>query len=126
MKYSVNAYAKALAEAALDGKAHAPEVIKNFLALVRKNGDEAHMRSIIAAAERFMWKKSALRKVTVESARKLKQPVHALFREIIGSNDVVEERINAALVAGVRITINEEMQLDGSLRGTLDKLFSIS
>lgn len=124
MKYSVNTYAKALAEVAMDPKTNEAEAIKNFLALVRRNGDESHLRNIVAAAARLMWGKAGMRKVTIESARKLAYPAKTMFSSFIKPQDIVEEKINSELVAGVRIIVNEDLQFDGSLKGKLDKLFS--
>jgi len=124
MKYPVNTYAKALAEASASPKADGAKIVRNFLAIVRKNGDEAHLRAILRAAEQLVARKTTARKITVESARKLMKPAHTILKDIIRANDVVEERINPELVAGLKIIINEELQFDGSLKGRLDKMLS--
>ena len=56
MKYPAHIYAKALVEvlAVSDGsKAKEDVAAENFLALVRKNGDEGHLRKILEEAARF-------------------------------------------------------------------------
>jgi len=124
MKYSVNTYAKALAEAAADPKTDDAKIMRNFLAIVRKNGDEAHLRAIVHAAERMLWEKTGVRKITVESARALLKPAHTLVKDILKPRDVVEEKIDPSLIAGVKIIVNEELQFDGSLKGRLDHMLS--
>ncbi len=124
MKYSVNVYAKALAEAAAKPSADVGKITKNFLALLRANGDEQRLGAILRAAERLLWKMTDARKVTVASARKLPKPAKTLFEELLKKNDIVEEVIDPALVAGVTVTVNEELQFDGSLKGRLDKMFA--
>jgi F0F1-type ATP synthase delta subunit len=38
---------------------------------------------------------------------------------------VVEDRIDPALFAGLRIIIDDEKQFDGSLKGKLDKMLGV-
>jgi len=43
------------------------------------------------------------------------EPVHK-------AGDVVEARIDPDLIAGIKITVNDEMQFDGSLKSKLNKV----
>ena len=125
MKYPTSAYAKALVEAIGDVKEKDKEaIVKNFLALLRKNGDDAHLAKILGEAERFMREKQGTRKLTVESARPIGTFVKALLKNIAKPGDLFEEKINPELVAGIKILVNDELEFDGSLKGKLDKLFS--
>jgi len=126
MKYPAHIYAKALAEAiaTTKGKAAEDAVVKNFIALVRRNGDEAHIRKLVEEAARMVRGKSGVRKVTIETARALKAPQRKLLDHFIKGGDIVEERIDPALVAGVKIILDDELQFDGSLKGKMDKIFA--
>lgn len=127
MKYPAHIYAKALAAIIADAEKRdvkdQDRIVQNFIALVRKNGDEPHIRKLVEEAARMARGKAGLRKVTVESAR----PLGAAQRKTVGrfmkAGDIVEEEVDPELVAGMRIIINDEMQFDGSLKGKLDKLF---
>jgi F0F1-type ATP synthase delta subunit len=128
MKYAPHIYAKALVEVLEDvgkkkteTKAKDDAIAKNFLALVRKNGDEGHLKKILEEASRFARGKSGLRKVTVESARILNAAQKKTVEHFLKPGDVVEERIDPELIAGIRIVLNDELQFDGSLKNKLNR-----
>jgi F0F1-type ATP synthase delta subunit len=129
MKYAPHIYAKALVEVLSDakhqGEKNGAALAKNFLALVRKNGDEGYLRKILEEASRFARGKSGTRKVMIESARALGSAQKKAAEHFIKAGDVVEERIEPDLIAGIRITVNDEMQFDGSLKNKLNKMLSI-
>jgi F0F1-type ATP synthase delta subunit len=126
MKYPAHIYAKALVEVLSDGtRATAHDdgsIAKNFLALVRKNGDEGHLRKILEEASRFVRGKSGVRKVTIGSARVLAPSQRKALEYFIKPGDVVVERIDPDLIAGVKITVNDELQFDGSLKNKLNRV----
>jgi F0F1-type ATP synthase delta subunit len=125
MKYAPHIYAKALVEvlATFKGsKAEEDTLAKNFLALVKKNGDEGHLKKILEEASRFARGKSGLRKVTIASARDLSSSQAKAMNQFIKAGDVVEARIDPDLIAGIKITVNDEMQFDGSLKSKLNKV----
>ncbi len=127
MKYAPHVYAEALVEvlsapATGPGKKTDDELAKNFLALVRKNGDERYLRKILEEASRFARGKSGVRKVTVESARALIPSQKALIVHFVKPGDIVEERIDPDLIAGIKIILNDEMQFDGSLKNKLNRV----
>ena len=61
--------------------------------------------------------------MSVESARALSAAQEQAVAQFLKADDVVERTIDPALIAGIRIVLNDEMQFDGSLRGKLDKVF---
>ena len=126
MKYSVHTYAQALVEVIEDqtrGAKLGDNVIeKNFLELVRKNGDEVHLPQILDEASRLARGKSGIRQVTVESARELSASQKTTLKHFMKPHDVVEERIDPELIAGIKITVNDELQFDGSLKNKLNKV----
>lgn len=125
MKYSAKTYAQAFTAAV--GKPLAPEqehaIIKNFLALIKKNGDSYNLKKIVAKAEKLLRAKTGKRKVIVETARPVKK-LETLLRTITKKSDIIEERVNPDIIAGVRVTVNDEEQFDGSLKRKLQKLFT--
>jgi len=123
MKYPAHMYAKALVEVLGDPKAKNDTLIaKNFLALVERNGDGGHLRKILEEASRFARGKSGVRNVTIESARELNASQKNAMKQFVKAGDVVEERIDPNLIAGIRITLNEELQFDGSLKNKLNRV----
>jgi F0F1-type ATP synthase delta subunit len=127
MKYAPHVYAKALVEVLEDAekkhetKAKDDVIAKNFLALVRKNGDEGHLKKILEEASRFARGKTGVRKVMVESARALSASQTLAMKHLLKPGDVVESRIDPELIAGVRIILNDELQFDGSLKNKLNR-----
>ena len=124
MKYPVRAYARALAEAAAGTLSPAEEkkIVANFLGLVRRNGDAHGLPQMLSAAGKLLREKDGRRKVVIESARPF-AGLSARFRGLLRKTDEVEERLEPALIAGVRITVDDEMRFDGGLRRKIDLLF---
>jgi hypothetical protein len=106
MKYKAKDYAKAIIQAK---KADAAVILR----LLQKNGDMKKAKEIIA-----LIKKSLYRNITIETARKvqMKWPKQ--------KSDLVEEKIAPGLIAGARITIDGERQLDFSLKNKLKNIFT--
>ncbi|HEY5221135.1 MAG TPA: F0F1 ATP synthase subunit delta [Candidatus Paceibacterota bacterium] len=127
MKYAPHVYAKALVEVlsapeGSAGKKTDAAIAKNFLELVRKNGDESHLQKILEEASRFARGKSGVRKVMIESARPLAPSQRKIVERFTKPGDVVEERINPDLIAGIKVILNDEMQFDGSLKNKLNRV----
>jgi F0F1-type ATP synthase delta subunit len=123
MKYSTHDYAKALVEAIDDPKADHAAVGKHFLALVRKNSDEARLKKILDEASRLVRGKGGSREVVVECARPLAKSQEKMIAPFLKPGDTVSYAMNPNLVAGIKIMVNDEMEFDGSLKGKLDALF---
>lgn len=125
MRYTPRIYAHALAEAAAQAKGreaiHA--VVKNFLALLDRTGDRATLRAVLPEAERLLLRKTGGEKMIIESARPLSEHARTHVRASMPHAVAAEERITPELLAGVRITVNDERQLDGSLAHALHQLF---
>ena len=102
-----------------EGKISQKELISRFLKLLEKNGDFKKAKEIISLAESLYLKKLKRRKIILETARKIKN----LKESFTENGDVVEEKINTDLVAGLKITINGERQLDFSLSKKLNDIF---
>jgi F0F1-type ATP synthase delta subunit len=118
-------YAKALADLMMEKKTSEQEqkIVDNFLKLLEKNRDTGKIKEIIALAEDLFIKKSGRRKVFVETARKIKANPKELLNSILQKGDIVNEKINKDLIAGVKIIINDE-QLDLSMQKKLQNIFN--
>src|ERR1700722_14850261 len=124
MKYSTHDYAKALVEAIENPAVKDKNAIeKNFLALVRRNGDEARLMKILTEAARISRGKDGSRQVIVEAARKLSASQEKIVHQFMKPGDIAEYSTNPDLVAGIKITVNDEMQFDGTMKAKLDRMF---
>ena len=124
MKYPINSYAKALAEAILSKDGNSKQIEKNFIAVLRKNGDESHAWKIIKESEIVLRKKDGTKKIVLRSARPLKKSPKDILGEMLGPEDVCEVAVSPDLIAGMTITVNDDLRFDGSLKGKIDKIFS--
>ena len=126
MHYKPQLYARAFAES-VHARMNVKEksaLVKNFVEAVKRHGDGDNLKKIIAEAERMIREKQGIRKVTIETARPQKFDAHKLFGKFLEKSDVVEMKVKPNLVAGVRITVNDEQELDMTLKSKLQKLFT--
>lgn len=119
MKHKIKLYATALVQV-MTKKIDEKKIVSNFFKLLEKNGDIKKAKEIVLLAETMHLKSLGGRRVTVETARKAP---NALLKDIAKKEDMLEEKINPSLIAGVKIVINNEKQLDFSLKNTLDNIF---
>ena len=62
-------------------------------------------------------------KVTFETARKTTANQKKLLDSFIKEGDVVKEKINPELIAGIKIIINNNKQFDASMQKKLQEIF---
>lgn len=122
MKYPAKIYAKAIAE--LAGKFN-DKKIANLRKLLDKNGDRKRIKEIIGLAERYILQKQGKKKITIESPRILKESQKKALIGSFGSGNIVEEKINPELIAGVKIMLDGEKQFDASMQKKLKNIFKI-
>lgn len=120
MKYSINNYVNAFAETVKNVPQE--RAVEGFVRLLKKTGDIRHSKKITEAIHKKFVNKKGGRWVNVEVAREsaLKKEI---FKHNYSNNDHVEFKINSELVAGVRITVNGDEELNNTLQNKLNKLF---
>ena len=123
----VKLYAKALAEvlAKNDPKGTPDEkkVINNFVKLLISAGLEKKSKEILNLAEEMLLAKQGKKKIFFETARKITAGQKKILEGIADKGDLIKEKINPELIAGVRISVNNNRQFDGSLLSKINKLF---
>lgn len=123
MRHGYQLYAEALAE--VIGKEPAEKSVRaNLLALLRKNGDMGQLPRILTETERLLMRRSGRRRVTIETARPPTPASRTAIKKLLRPDDLVEERIAPGLVAGVRMTVDDELQWDGSLARKIRTIFA--
>jgi len=115
-------YAKALAEIILRSSASDQKVIDNFVKLLVKAGLEHKAKEILALAEDFVLAKKGHRKIIFETARKVLPNQKKLLEGVARKGDVIQEKINQELIAGIKIIINDSEQFDASMQSKLQKI----
>lgn len=122
MKYSPQMYAKAFSAITAKPSAESDILVKNLLALIKKNNDQHLLKKIYARVEKLVREQTGRRKVVIETARPIKN-ADKIIGKIIKKDDILNERTNPDLIAGVRLIINDEVQFDGSMARKIKKLF---
>jgi F0F1-type ATP synthase delta subunit len=124
----VKLYAKALAEVisemGLDKKdlPAGRQVVNNFTKLLISSGYEGKAKEILDLAENFLLAKQGKNKITFETARKLTQSQEKILESVAKKGDIVKEKINPELIAGIKIIINDSKQFDASLQSKLQNI----
>ncbi len=121
MKYKPKTYAQALVDSLVEKKTDDKKIAVNFLKLLKKNQDLKKALSAIILAENLLLKKTGNKKITLETARET--DVKDILKTFIKKGDIVEEKINPALIAGVKIIVDGNQQLDVSLARKLENIF---
>lgn len=133
MKHKPEIYAEAFSMVLSENKETEGRILKNFLRVVRKNGDWVGILKIFRAVESRFVKNHGGRMVLVESARNLPENTKKEFLKSFSAKggfasggkkeDKIEFINNSNIVAGARVTIDGERELDFSFRRKLNKLF---
>jgi len=118
-------YAKALAEVVSKKMSPAEEkkITDNFLKILIKTEQEGKAEDILNLAEDLILQKQGKRKITFETARKITANQKKLLESFTNKGDIVKEKINPELIAGIKIIINDSQQFDTSMQSKLSKLF---
>lgn len=125
MKYDPRNYGQALAAVAAGrlSSEKEKEILRNFIKAVMDRGGIRQWPKILAASEKALREKEGLRKVFVESARPIND-VRSKLSGFIQKEDIIEEKVDPEIVAGIKITLDDNRQFDGSLSKKLNTLFA--
>ena len=118
-------YAKALAEilSKENSAAQGKKIIDNFLKLLAKTGQEKKAKVILDLAEEMLLEKQGKRKIIFQTARKMTESQKKILQAFVKNGDIVKEKINPEIIAGIKIIINNNRQFDASMLSKLQKIF---
>ena len=125
-KLSVTSMAKALADLSLEKMSaeKEKEAANEFVKLLLQHKLLSASDKIISLAQDYMLQRKGNKIVSIETAREMNASQKKLASGFIEQGDNVSYHINTNLIAGIRITINNEKQLDFSLKRKLDEVFN--
>ena len=124
MKYKTKDYAQALVEILSDKKALSDKkLLEGFVKLLERQNDLKKSNEIIDLAKFLLAKKNNKKSVVFESARKLSDTQRKTLLKSTATGDIVIEKINPELIAGVKIIVDNEKQLDQTLLKKINNLF---
>src|SRR3989338_10288687 len=121
MKYKSQTYAVSLANAISEGNVDDKKIVANFLVLLQKNQDIKKAKEIISLTERILLARAGNKKVILEKARNVF--TDTFIKKFTRKGDEVEEIINPNLIAGIKVIVDNEKQLDLSLSAKLENIF---
>ncbi len=136
MRYPAKHYARAFAELACgEGiesvhekmtKAKKDALIRNLIEAARRHGDLRKLSTIAKEAARIIRKKNGTKSVRIETARPFAGNPKKMFHNILHPHDALETKITPELLAGIKITVDEDREFDMTLLRKLDALFASS
>jgi len=125
----VKLYAQALAEVILADektrgrRASTDSVAGNFVRILEKDGQMRKVKEILNLAEDFLLAKQGKSKITIETARKMTASQKKIAHGFAHKGDVISEKINPELIAGIKIIVNNSKQFDASMQRKLQNIF---
>jgi len=124
MKYKVKDYATALAEILSENKFSDKKISQGLIKLLERQNDLKKSKEIIDLAEFLLAKKNNKKSITFETARELSASQRKILLKSTEKGDIITEKINPELIAGVKIIVDDEKQLDQTLLKKINKLFN--
>jgi len=123
MKYKVKDYAKSLVEILSNNKLNDKKLTISFIKLLERQGDFAKAKEILEQAEFLITKQQGKKSVVLETARKLTESQKKNLAKFIEKGDIVKEKINPELIAGIKIIVDGERQFDQTMLKKINSLF---
>ncbi|MDP3710584.1 MAG: F0F1 ATP synthase subunit delta [bacterium] len=123
MKYTNEQYAEALFRAANEkAAAKQKEILRNFLLLLSRKGDFYRLPLVVQKFEKKYRAYNGINKVRVECPDGITSVVKKQIEKILGKKIVWEEKINPALLGGIKIIVNDDILVDATAKRQLDKI----
>lgn len=100
-------------------------MVRNFLGMLKRNGDFSRLSEILRFIERFFYKKNGITKVEVTTAREAKKEFESELHERFDKKAEISFTVQPGIIGGTVIKINDETLIDASVKRRIDKLFRI-
>jgi len=124
MRYKITHYAESLFESLKDVEVEKRiEILKNFLKVLRRNGDYSHLNHIVRQYEKVYLQHNKQTKIYIETPEPASIELKRTIQELFGKKAVFSEKTNSHLLAGIVLLINDSVLIDASARTRLEKLF---
>ncbi len=124
MRYSIKQYALALLISLAEKKGEERKnIIRNFLSLLTRNGDQTKLELIIKEAEKTERRKKGIYQVELASATKISGKLKEEVEKIIGKKVIFKERMDPEILAGLKILIEDETLIDATAQSQIAKIF---
>lgn len=121
MKYPPKNYAFALLD--IPEKSLTKDAFRNFLRILRKNGDLAKLPRILAELKKQYRKKYGTKDVEIVLVREDKKIISQM-QHALKLNEEPRVVIKKEILGGAVVTINDELLIDGSVKTRMEKMFA--
>ncbi len=125
MKYTLSMYAQAFVAVTEEKKASPDRVLKGLLQALKRQGDMRLGDAVVREVHKTLVHAKGGRLVRVETARVLPKSLAQSIRDAFEPEDDISFAERPELVAGIRIVMDDELELDGSLRRKLNSMFTV-
>ena len=124
MKYQPRHYAKAL-ELSMRGKGKKERraIARRFLSVLERHRATHRLETILHEFERQECAARGLKKITITSAAPLTAAVRRSIMKFFSGHAFLKEVTAPELLAGIQITVDDELFIDASGRRQLDRIF---
>ena len=123
MKTSPKQYAISLYEATKSAsKEEAPELVANFIKLLRINNDFSKVNRIVEEYHVYYRKQKGIAKLKVSSSEKLGSATVNGIVKHFDKQVELEEAIDENLLGGITLEIDDNILIDGSVKKKLETL----
>jgi F0F1-type ATP synthase delta subunit len=124
MRYSLNNYVDAFTQAIAGvSNLEREKLTANFAKVLKKTGDIRNAKKILEAIHKKLVNQAGGKWVNIETAREVSGSKKENLKKQFSQKDYVFFNINPELIAGIRVTVNGEEELDNTLNYKLNKLF---
>lgn len=125
MKYSSSLYSKAFLDIRKNFYAGQDEtkLIRNFLKVVKKNNDWFQIDKIFKEICKMAVKERGGKLVKIEFARPVSKELIEKIKSIFSEKDLFDISFYPHLVAGIRILLDDELELDNSIMKKIRRIF---
>ena len=91
--------------------------------MVKKRNTPEQVRRIFKVAEGVFTRSIGRKKIVIETARPLTGKNLAVAQALFGHGETIIFKINPEVIAGMKITVDEDQTIDGTLARKLKKIF---
>lgn len=120
MKYSPAIFAKAFSEILkVTPKSEEQALVRNFTSVLKRYGVIKDSDKILKELKKIIAVKEGALLINIESARELDKSNIDKVKKFFNKTSDYTYKINKELIAGIKITINDEISIDSSLQRRL-------
>ena len=122
MKYPPKIYVSAILE--ISEKSLTKEAFRNFLRILRRNGDLTKLPRILQELKKQYREKYGTKDVEITLARE-NEKIVSQMQHMLKLKAALRAVIKKEILGGAVMTINDEILIDGSIQTRIRKLFGI-